>query len=249
MDDDVEVFHLGNDNASSSEHSASEDEGLAWGRTKRAYYDADHASDISDDEEEERVAKMEEEEARRLQQEQLNRLAETDFMDESEWAGTLGHAVVHGYATGPGLVGSDIQDEQQLETLSKDATEAEKLAWIQRNAPELPGLVEDLDERQSMFESDIQPLIKSYGSHCIFLSLFENRLGKAIGSFGQPPDTIQPVVSILLLQFSKSHYYLCTTLIQGRAHFRISFTYLPISEFSCATSEIHVVSSSCGKFA
>ncbi|KAG0745088.1 hypothetical protein G6F57_001395 [Rhizopus arrhizus] len=162
---DREVYGLdGLDEEEASEEEEEEKEELkdaedieAWGTSKKAYYNADEASDIEE-------MREEEEEALRIQKEQLAHMDEEDFVDDTLPGWGLGAA--NDTEADKKLVEGVTKD---LEDISFSTTHAdkrrrkiansEKIKIIQNESPELIDLLDEFKERSKTVE-ELQNIVE-----------------------------------------------------------------------------------------
>ncbi|CEG70642.1 hypothetical protein RMATCC62417_06504 [Rhizopus microsporus] len=132
------------------ESKAEPTEDKTWGSSKKAYYDADEASDLDE-------MKEEEEEALRIQKEHLAHMDEADFVDDTLPGWGLGanqDAEVDKKLVED--VTKDLEDisfsTKQAEKRRKNLSVAEKLKIIQNESPELIDLLDEFKERSQTVE-------------------------------------------------------------------------------------------------
>ncbi|KAI6695992.1 hypothetical protein NL676_023702 [Syzygium grande] len=148
-----------------NEEEEDEDNKAVWGRSKRQYYDADEAT--SSDEE---IPAEEEAEVLRLQREKAKSLSMEDFgledisPDEATVEPTLGEIMVGGTGkfesairegTGDDVVAAFEEVKKDLNALSKE----EQMDVVYSSAPELVGLLSELNDSVEELESRINPLL------------------------------------------------------------------------------------------
>ncbi|XP_056174485.1 protein THALLO isoform X2 [Syzygium oleosum] len=148
-----------------NEEEEDEDNKAVWGRSKRQYYDADEAT--SSDEE---IPAEEEAEVLRLQREKAKSLSMEDFgledisPDEATVEPTLGEIMVGGTGkfesairegTGDDVVTAFEEVKKDLNALSKE----EQMDVVYSSAPELVGLLSELNDSLEELESRINPLL------------------------------------------------------------------------------------------
>ncbi|KAK3414452.1 hypothetical protein EUGRSUZ_H00317 [Eucalyptus grandis] len=147
------------------EEEEDEDKKAVWGRSKRQYYNADEAT--SSDEE---IPAEEEAEVLRLQREKAKSLSMEDFgledisPDEATVEPTLGEIMVGGKGkfesgvhegTGDDIVTAFEEVKKDLNALSKE----EQMDVVYSSAPELVGLLSELNDAVEELESRINPLL------------------------------------------------------------------------------------------
>ncbi|KAI9322501.1 Sas10 C-terminal domain-containing protein [Dichotomocladium elegans] len=137
-----------------------EEEDATWGKSKKAYYDADEGSDLDE-------MREEEEEALRIQKEHIATMDEADFMDD--W-GTGADADVEGDKELVSNVTKELNDitfdiAKTVAKRRKNISVAEKLKILQNESPELLDLLNEFKERTEIVEGLEQDLnrIKSKG--------------------------------------------------------------------------------------
>ncbi|KAI9272032.1 Sas10 C-terminal domain-containing protein [Sporodiniella umbellata] len=145
---DHEIYGLDGvdeENSEEEEENVEEVEDQTWGSSKKAYYNADEASDIEE-------MREEEEEALRIQKEQLANMDETDFVDD----GLIGWGAegVNDQEDDKKLVDDVTKDLQHISFRAdvaaqrkKTTSVAEKLKIIQNESPELIDLLDEFKER------------------------------------------------------------------------------------------------------
>jgi U3 small nucleolar RNA-associated protein 3 len=173
-DDDEEEEEEDDDDDDSDEDEDDEDDDTdphatkGWGVSKKNFYSGEEA-DSSDSEAEDGTGALEEEaaEARRLQRQRAQKLHADDFGDFSSDEETLGAAATRGSKNGKkdghnaGLGG--LEDEAEVEELSKDLSSMsreEKLQVLISDAPELVELLAGFKESVGQIRTQIAPLVQ-----------------------------------------------------------------------------------------
>ena len=138
-DDDEAGADVGEDDEEAEEGAR------GWGRNKKSYYQRD------DGEQDAEALRDEEAEAKRLQRRRAARLADEDFaLDDDE------EEEEEEEEGGPGGSNGGAGPPPGVERLSEE----EKLALIQKDAPELVALLAELQESMAEARNVVQPLIR-----------------------------------------------------------------------------------------
>ncbi|KAK9062350.1 hypothetical protein SSX86_019536 [Deinandra increscens subsp. villosa] len=133
-----------------------EKKGVAWGRGKNIYYDNNKGESSAEDEEEL-------EEVLRLQKEKAKLLSNADhgLEDDSEEEPTFEN-LGKGKGQSKATLGHDAQDESDTEVVIKDPSalsKEEQMDIVYNSAPELVGLLSELNEAVEQLETKVDPIL------------------------------------------------------------------------------------------
>ncbi|KAI3794700.1 hypothetical protein L1987_37333 [Smallanthus sonchifolius] len=145
--------------ADETQDDAEDDEkkSVAWGRSKNIYYENDEGE--SDDEE----GEEEEKEVLRLQNEKTKLYSNVDYglEDDSEEEPTFEN-LSKGKGRSKATVGHDAEDETDTEVVKKDPnalSKEEQMDIVYNSAPELVGLLSELNEAVDQLETKVDPIL------------------------------------------------------------------------------------------
>ncbi|KAL1923775.1 uncharacterized protein VTP21DRAFT_8755 [Calcarisporiella thermophila] len=166
-DSDEEEEEEEEEEAPSGESSSAEDEDeapdydRAWGSSKKAYYDADEASDLDE-------AKEEEAEALRLQKKRLTAMQEEDFLDEEiGWTSAslerdeeAERKLVEDFSKDLEDATFDVMTERIEKRAGSQLSAAEKVKILQNESPELIELLGEFKEKVNIINEKLAPILE-----------------------------------------------------------------------------------------